>query len=78
MGVRKPFMPKAPAWLLHMAAAIYSLTARVTGTQPALNYDKVKEAIIPGHWICNGDKWRNLSGQKFTSLDEGLRESSDK
>ena len=75
MGVRKPFMPKAPVWLLHVAAALYSLTARVTGAQPALNYDKVKEAVIDGHWICSSAKWRTLSGQNFTSLDEGLEKS---
>lgn len=75
MGVRKPFMPNAPLWLLHVAAALYSLTARVTGAQPALNYDKVKEACIPGHWICSGKKWHKLSGQKFTPLDEGLKKS---
>ena len=78
MGVRKPFMPQAPAWMLHIAAAVYSLTARVTGTQPALNYDKIKEAMIPGHWICNGDKWRTLTGQQFTPLKEGLAKSFSK
>lgn len=75
MGVRKPFMPNAPRWLLHVAAALYSLAARLTGSQPALNYDKVKEAVIPGHWICSGAKWRALSGQQFTPLDEGLKKS---
>ena len=78
MGVRKPFMPKAPVWLLHVAAALYSLTARVTGAQPALNYDKVKEAIIDGHWICSSAKWRAISGQRFTSLDDGLKNSFKK
>ena len=78
MGVRKPFMPQAPAWMLHVAAASYSLIARITGTQPALNYDKIKEAMIPGHWICNGDKWRKLSGQQFTPLKEGLEKSFTK
>ena len=78
MGVKKPFMPNAPAWMLHVAAAVYSLIARTTGTQPALNYDKIKEAMIPGHWICNGDKWRKLSGQQFTPLKEGLHKSFTK
>lgn len=75
MGVKKPFMPNAPLWLLKTAAAIYSLAARVTGAQPALNYDKVKEASINGHWICSGEKWHKLSAQQFTSLDEGLKKS---
>ena len=75
MGVKKPFMPNAPLWALKMAAGIYSLLARMTGAQPALNYDKVKEAVIDGHWICSSAKWRALSGQKFTSLDEGLNKS---
>ena len=78
MGARKPFMPQAPGWMLHVAAAVYSLTARVTGTQPALNYDKIKEAQIPGHWICDGSKWRALSGQKFTPLAKGLQKSFKK
>lgn len=75
MGVKKPFMPNAPLWALKLAAGIYSLAARFTGAQPALNYDKVKEAVIDGHWICSSAKWRKLSGQKFTSLDEGLEKS---
>ena len=78
MGTRKPFMPQAPGWALHIAAAIYSLTARLTGAQPALNYDKIKEAQIPGHWICDGSKWRILSGQSFTPLEEGLKKSFTK
>ena len=78
MGVRKPFMPHAPAFMLHLAAACYSLAARLTGTQPALNYDKIKEAQIPGHWICDGSKWRALSGQKFTPLEAGLNKSFKK
>lgn len=75
MGVRKPFMPNAPRWMLHVAAAVYSLAARLTGAQPALNYDKVKEAVVPGHWICSGAKWQKLSGQQFTPLEEGLKKS---
>ncbi len=78
MGVHKPFMPHAPVWLMRVAAAIYSLVARVTGAQPALNYDKVKEAIIDGHWICSGAKWQKLSGQSFTSLEDGLHKSFTK
>ena len=75
MGIKKPFMPKAPVWVLHVAAAVYSLVARMTGNQPALNYDKVKEAVIDGHWICSSAKWRKLSEQKFTPLEEGLKKS---
>ena len=75
MGVKKPFMPNAPVWMLKLAAAVYSIGARLTGAQPALNYDKVKEAIVPGHWICSSEKWRSLTGQQFTPLDEGLKKS---
>ena len=78
MGIKKPFMPKAPVWVLHVAAAVYSLVARMTGNQPALNYDKVKEAVIDGHWICSSAKWRKLSQQKFMPLEEGLKKSFDK
>ena len=75
MGVRKPFMPNAPLWVLQVAAKVYSLIAKLTGNQPALNYDKVKEAVIDGHWICSGQKWQQLSGQQFTPLEEGLKKS---
>lgn len=75
MKVRQPYMPNAPLWVLKLAAWLYSLVARITGVQPALNYDKVKEASIPGHWICSSQKWRALSGQTFTALEDGLRKT---
>ena len=75
MGCHKPFMPHAPVWLIRLAAWGYECVARVTGTQPALNYDKVTEAVIPGHWICSNRKWVALTGQQFTSLKEGLKKS---
>ena len=75
MHCRKPFMPSAPEWLLRVAAWVYEMAARVTGARPALNYDKVTEAVIPGHWICSGKKWQTLTGQKFTPLAEGLKKS---
>lgn len=75
MHVRKPFMPKAPVWMMHVAAWIYELCAKVTGNQPALNYDKVAEAIIPGHWVCSSEKWRKLTNQSFTPLKKGLEQS---
>lgn len=75
MHVKKPFMPQAPHWLMNAAAWIYETAARITGAQPALNYDKVKEAVIPGHWICSNAKWVKLTGQQFTPLSEGLKKS---
>lgn len=75
MHCKKPFMPKAPVWLLRTAAKIYELAAKVSGTQPALNYDKVAEAVIPGHWICSSEKWIKLTGQSFTPLAQGLKKS---
>ena len=75
MHCRKPFMPKAPKPLMYVAAWIYELVARVTGAQPALNYDKVAEAVIPGHWICSNEKWVKLTGQTFTPLADGLKKS---
>ncbi len=77
MKCSKPFMPSAPKWLLKAAAFGYETCARVTGTLPALNYDKVVEATIPGHWICSSEKWRVLTGQSFTPLTEGLKKSFD-
>lgn len=75
MNCHKPFMPSAPKWMMRLAAWVYEVAARVTGAQPALNYDKVTEATIPGHWICSGKKWHTLTGQKFTPLAEGLKKS---
>lgn len=75
MDVKKPFMPKAPHWLMNVAAWLYETAARFTGAQPALNYDKVKEAVIPGHWICSNAKWGKLTGQQFTPLRDGLKKS---
>lgn len=75
MHVRKPFMPKAPGWLMHVAAWIYEGFAKVFGVQPALNYDKVAEAVIQGHWICSSEKWRKLTNQQFTPLKKGLEQS---
>lgn len=73
MNCHKPFMPSAPKWMMRLAAWVYEVAARVTGAQPVLNYDKVTEATIPGHWICSGKKWHTLTGQKFTPLAEGLK-----
>lgn len=75
MGVKKPFMPSAPVWMMRAAAFVYECAAKLSGTEPALNYDKVKEAVIPGHWICTSKKWTALTGQKFTPLAEGLKKS---
>ena len=75
MHVRKPFMPKAPVWMMRLAAWIYEKCAKLTGAQPALNYDKVAEAVIAGHWICSADKWTKLTGQVFTPLEKGLEQS---
>ncbi len=75
MRVRKPFMPNAPVWLMRTAAFLYETVARISGIEPALNYDKVTEAIIPGHWICSNKKWTALTGQHFTALNEGLKKS---
>ena len=75
MHCKKPFMPSAPVWVMRAAAKIYELCAKISGAQPALNYDKVTEAAIDGHWICSGKKWHDLTGQTFTPLAEGLRKS---
>lgn len=75
MHCKKPFMPNAPKWLLNAAAWMYERIAKLTGAEPALNYDKVKEAVIPGHWICTSKKWTALTGQPFTPLAEGLKKS---
>ncbi|WP_424246164.1 nucleoside-diphosphate-sugar epimerase [Elusimicrobium posterum] len=75
MGVKRVFMFTAPLWMLKITAWVYETAARWFKFVPALNYDKVKEAAIDGHWVCSSKKWVNLTGQKFTSLEEGLKKS---
>ena len=75
MNCSKPFMPSAPEWMMRLAAKLYEGWARLTGIEPALNYDKVTEAVIDGHWICSAKKWTDLTGQTFTPLKEGLKKS---
>ncbi|MGB2578888.1 nucleoside-diphosphate-sugar epimerase [Elusimicrobium simillimum] len=75
MKVKKPFMFTAPLWVLKIVAFVYETLARFFGFAPALNYDKVREAAIPGHWVCSSKKWVTLTGQQFTTLEEGLKKS---
>lgn len=78
MGVKKPLVLNLPTLFLKLAGFGYGTVAKITHTVPALNYDKVAEAITPGHWACSPKKWITLTGQKFLSLDEGLRETYKK
>ncbi|MDR1684231.1 MAG: NAD-dependent epimerase/dehydratase family protein [Elusimicrobiota bacterium] len=75
MGKPAPFMFTLPYFMLEVIAFIYSGLARIFNFTPALNYDKVKEAAIKGHWVCNPNKWISLTEQKFTPLEEGLLRS---
>ena len=75
MGVKKPIILNLPPALLKLAGFCYGNIAKIMNTVPALNYDKVAEALAPGHWACSSKKWVNLTGQKFLSLDEGLKET---
>ena len=78
MGVKKPIILNLPPALLKFAGFCYGFVAKITHTVPALNYDKVAEALAPGHWACSSKKWVNLTGQKFLSLYEGLKETYKK
>ena len=75
MGVKKPLVLNLPPMLLKFAGFCYGTIAKITHTVPALNYDKVAEALAPGHWACSSKKWVNLTNQKFLSLDEGLKKT---
>ena len=75
MKVKKPIILNLPPYLLKFAGFCYGTMAKITHTVPALNYDKVAEALAPGHWACSSKKWINLTGQNFLSLDEGLKET---
>lgn len=75
MNVKKPLILNLPPALLKFAGLCYGFIAKIMHIVPALNYDKVSEALAPGHWACSSKKWVNLTGQKFLSLDEGLKET---
>ena len=75
MGVKKPLVLNLPPVLLKCAGFFYTVIAKIMHTVPALNYDKVAEALAPGHWACSPKKWIDLTAQKFLSLDEGLKET---
>jgi nucleoside-diphosphate-sugar epimerase len=72
MGEREPLMITAPRIVLRIIAWAYQVGAKLFGFTPALNYDKVKEACVKGHWICDTSKWTRLTGQSFTTLLEGV------
>ena len=75
MGKPRPLMFNLPYFLLEAAAFVYESAARVFSITPALNYDKIKEASIKGHWTCSSRKWTTLTGQEFTPLEQGLKKS---
>ena len=78
MTVKKPIILNLPPLLLRLAGLCYGTIARIFHTVPALNYDKVAEALADGHWACSPKKWIETTGQKFLSLDEGLKETYKK
>ena len=78
MGVKKPLVLNLPPVLLKCAGFFYTVIAKITHTVPALNYDKVAEALAPGHWACSPKKWITLTSQNFLSLDDGLKETYKK
>jgi nucleoside-diphosphate-sugar epimerase len=75
MGSPAPLLLPLPYFMLEVIAFLYEAAARIFGFAPALNYDKIKEARIKGHWTCSPQKWIDLTGQTFTALDYGLKES---
>lgn len=75
MDKPKPIMFSAPYFMLEAVAFVYESIARVFSITPALNYDKIKEAAIKGHWVCSSQKWAALTGQQFTPLAEGLKKT---
>lgn len=75
MDKPNPVMFTLPYFMLEVAAFVYEFVAHIFGIAPALNYDKIKEAHIKGHWVCSSKKWTALTGQEFTPLEEGLKES---
>ena len=75
MGVPRPFMFTLPLWALEGVAWCYQNLAKIFRFTPALNYDKVREAAIKGDWVFTSKKWNDLTGQKFTPLEQALEES---
>ena len=75
MNKPRPLMFSLPYPMLEFAALVYESIAKIFKITPALNYDKIKEAAINGHWVCRSNKWISLTGQQFTPLSEGLKKS---
>ncbi|MBT3393128.1 MAG: NAD(P)-dependent oxidoreductase [Elusimicrobiaceae bacterium] len=75
LETKTPKMVSVPKPLLHIVAFLYQLSAKMFKHTPALNYDKVEEVCVLGHWICTSKKWISVTNQKFTSLKEGLVKS---
>lgn len=75
MDKPRPIMLNLPYSILEFAAFTYETIAKIFKITPALNYDKIKEAAIKGHWVCRCNKWIALTGQQFTPLEQGLKKS---
>ncbi len=75
LEIKTPKMFSFPKSLLQIVAFFYEISARIFKHTPALNYDKVEEVCVLGHWICTSKKWISITNQKFISLQEGLIKS---
>ena len=47
---------------------LYQFLAKPLKGPALLNYDKINEMNITGHWLCSNQKWVKITGQSFRSL----------
>lgn len=50
------------------AIRLYQFFAKPLKGPALLNYDKINEMNITGHWLCSSQKWVQTTGQSFRSL----------
>lgn len=65
---RKIHCIKTPRFLAAGAIGIYQFFAKPLKGPALLNYDKINEMNIKGHWLCSSKKWTQITGQKFRPL----------
>ena len=65
---RKIHFINIPVGLAAFGIRFYQFFAKRLNASPLLNYDKINEMNIKGHWLCNSHAWTQATGQTFRSL----------
>jgi len=65
---RKIHFINVPTWIAALGIRFYQFFAKRMNLFPLLNYDKINEINIKGHWLCNSHVWTSVTGQTFRSF----------